>query len=192
MTFSFLAATAMLLIVPGPTNALLFAAAAVGGIWRGLRAALAATAGYLVAVSVIGGAIGPMLTQSPALLNGVRLVAAGYLCLSACRLWHAEAGRANEATISGLAVFLTTLLNPKALIIALALMPEGSFDNLAAALPRLGALGLLVLAISSLWAGFGATMRHGLRAASPRLTTRASAVALGIFGMGLLVSGLTG
>lgn len=187
----FTLAATLLLIVPGPTNALLFASGAVGGARAGLHAALAATLGYLVAVGLIAGVVGPVLTEHPLLLNAVRVVAAGCLVVAALRLWNRHASA--PGVISSRAVFLTTLLNPKALIVALVLLPAGFLTHTGRAWLYLVLLAALVLGTSALWALSGAAMRHRLaRGRDQKLPARVSAVTLGVFGMALLVSGLSG
>ena len=103
----------------------------------------------------------PLMARVPALVPGLKLAAALFLVWSAIGLWrtagrHAAAGLPPPATPGR--VFLTTLLNPKAMVFALVLLPAvGSPDHL----PRLGLFCGLVAAAALLWGTSGALTRLG-------------------------------
>lgn len=180
----------VLLAVPGPTNALLLALGAVGPK-RALAAPLVALAGYMVAVLVLGLALGPVIAAQPIVSMLLRLGAGAYLLLSALRLWHAEGLGAGAGAPPLRAVFVTTLLNPKAIIIALVLMPEGWTGNLALALPALAIVAGEILVVSTLWLGLGVTLRQVMaRLGVERAPTRLCALVLGLFGAALMAASL--
>ena len=92
---------------------------------------------------------------------------------------------ADARPIGPLRVFVTTLLNPKAIIFAFTLLPLGQSDGLVAALPRLGALSVLIVLIGTCWIAAGSSLQRGYHGiAKPRVGYRAGAVAL------VLVAGL--
>jgi threonine/homoserine/homoserine lactone efflux protein len=180
-----------LLAVPGPTNALLLVAGTQGGVGRALTAACAAMLGYLLAVILLGGAIGPLLLGYPVLVSAIRLGAAGYLLLAALKLWRTDIPSigASRIIVSPGAVFLTTLLNPKALILAFALMPEGWTARMDEAILHLGVLCGLVFGISTLWSCLGRLLRSSLeRNGAGQMTSRLSAIVLGLFGVALAIA----
>lgn len=188
--YAFVLSLFTLLVVPGPTNALLLAMGAAGPR-RALAAPVAALAGNLLAIGIIGALIGPVITQYPVVSLGLRLVAGAYLLLSAFKLWRAQ-GLAGEAVAPPLsAVFLTTLLNPKAIIIALVLMPMGWGQDLRIALPALVIVAGEILIVSTLWLGLGVALRASLaKLGGERTTSRVSALVLALFGVSLMVASL--
>jgi threonine/homoserine/homoserine lactone efflux protein len=75
-------------------------------------------------------------------------------------------------------VFVTTLLNPKALIFAFTLLPPAE-AGAAALLPALAGLAVMIAGAGAGWIAIGAVLRQGLDAAEgPRTARRAGAVAL--------------
>jgi threonine/homoserine/homoserine lactone efflux protein len=75
-------------------------------------------------------------------------------------------------------VFLTTLLNPKALIFAFMLLPSDSPLTWAGVVPWLGVLSILIVTVGACWIGLGASLRCGALQVRPRLGCRAGSVAL--------------
>ena len=161
-----------ILSTPGPTNTLL----ATAGARDGMRAALwlipAEGAGYLVAILALGLVVGPVAAASPPVAAALRTLVGAYLLLLAVRLWRlggvpeAPGGR----TITPRQVFVTTLLNPKAIVFAGGVVPFGA--------PRLwpylvGFLGLTAV-VATAWIGLGVALGKGAglsgrRALVPRL-----------------------
>jgi threonine/homoserine/homoserine lactone efflux protein len=147
-----------LLLTPGPSNSLMLLAGAERGLPQAARLIPAEVAGYLLTVVPLT-LIGQSLLQAwPGLAMAVALLAAGWVALLAVRLWRVPPVAA-EVTVGARALFVTTALNPKALIFGLVLLP--SADRLAENLALF--VGLIVL-VALLWVGIGA----GLRKASPR------------------------
>lgn len=123
---AFLVGSLALLATPGPTNTLLAASGAALGVRASLRLIPAELAGYLAATGLLSALAVPLMAQVPVLVPGLKLAAALFLVWSAVRLWrtagrHAAAGLPPPATPGR--VFLTTLLNPKAMVFALVLFP---------------------------------------------------------------------
>lgn len=194
ISVGFILGALALLAVPGPTNALMLVAGTQGGISHALAAAGAATLGYLLAVTLLGSVIGPLLLDHPVLVNAIHLGAAGYLLIAAWRLWRTDASSIGQSRIvvSPGAVFLTTLLNPKAVIIAFALMPEGWTEQASTAIPHLVALCGLVFGISTLWSLLGRLLRNSLeRTGAGKLTSRLGAIILGLFGVTIAIASLS-
>lgn len=190
-TASLLALVA-LLIVPGPTNALLLATGASGDRQAILRAPIAELAGYLSAVVLIGVLIGPVVMQFPLLSSALRLLIGVYLMVSAYRMWCAAGIGRIAAAPSSFTLLCTTLLNPKAIIIALVLMPEHWGLVPLDALPALAAVAACILAVSCLWLGLGILLRHSLtKMGADRSVSRLSALILAGVGVSLMVATLT-
>lgn len=145
-----------LLLTPGPTNSLMLLAGAERGMGAAARLIPAELAGYLLTVVPLT-LIGQKVLQAwPGLALAVALLAAVWVALLAVRLWRVTAVQA-QASVGARALFVTTALNPKALIFGMVLLP--STDRLAG---NLALFAGLVVAVALLWAAIGA----GLRGAS--------------------------
>jgi threonine/homoserine/homoserine lactone efflux protein len=144
----FLLAVLTVLATPGPTNTLLASGSAIAGIRASLPLLLAELVGYLITVDLVGFLLRPLLAAEPVIGTALKIVVAVYLAYMAIRLWrrtgHAEGG---PAAVTWRGVFVATLLNPKGLIFALAIIPFGHPE-----VPfYLVAFGLSVLAVGFLW-----------------------------------------
>ncbi len=129
--FAFVAASAVLLIIPGPTIVLVMSY----GLGQGWRAALPMAAGVALgdftamSLSMLG--IGALLAASASLFAVVKLAGAAYLVWLGVRLWRAggtfEAqprdGRATAVRMIGHA-WLVTALNPKSITFFVAFLPQ--------------------------------------------------------------------
>jgi threonine/homoserine/homoserine lactone efflux protein len=184
-TFAFAATSTLLLAAPGPTNALLASAGAVGG--RALPLLVAEAAGYVIAVGSLVLLAGPVLSVAPVLVVALKSVAAAWLFWTGLSFWR---GRAQNLRTGGLVrahtLFVTTLLNPKSLVIAFGLMPPAAAGYQTLILHLAGLVSLTTLT-GCLWiAGGGVLARAG---AAP-YAAKATAVALGAFGVFILASAI--
>lgn len=140
----FVFAILALLLTPGPTNTLLTVGAAARGFRSSLPLLVGELAGYLVVVVPLATIAASLLEGRPALANALRLAAALWVLYLAVRLWRVSAVQENSNTSSPVTVgqvFLTTVLNPKAPIIGLVIMPHGTLAQIA---PAIGLFSLLV------------------------------------------------
>ena len=170
---------------PGPTNTLLATAGGTVGFRRALPLVPAEAGGYLITILLVGLALGPAIAGMPAVATGLRLAVGAYLAWLAVRLWQRGAVDLSVAPVTPRQVFVTTLLNPKALVFALGVIPFGA----AAWWPwLLGFLGLLVMVAVS-WIGLGVLLGRAAGAVGrARLVPRIGAAAVGCFAV-LLVMG---
>jgi threonine/homoserine/homoserine lactone efflux protein len=130
VTLTFITTSLFLLLTPGPTNTLLAAYGAAFGMRRGAALVLAEAAGYAAAVTFFA-LIAQWVTHMPAGLVVVKTIAAAWLLFSAVQLWRARNADAAEAPRCAFArVLLTTILNPKAMVIGVVLIPPGTGANL--------------------------------------------------------------
>ncbi|MCW8086860.1 LysE family translocator [Sabulicella glaciei] len=182
----FALAVLALLGTPGPTNTLLATAGAMAGLRASLKLILAEAAGYLIAILGIGLLIGPAVATSPLVSGALRVVVGAYLVLLAVRLWQrGEAGPGPGGAVSFAQVWLTTLLNPKALVLALVVIP---FGHPGVGLYLLGFTTLLMMCALG-WIAFGATLGAAAgRAGKARFVPRAGSLAVGGFAAFLLLS----
>ncbi len=128
---AFAAATAVLLVIPGPTILLVISYA----LGRGMRAALPVAVGVALGdftamtLSMLG--LGALLAASSMLFTGLNWVGAGYLVWLGIQLWRAggrlEAEpRADAVPFSRMLghAWLVTALNPKSLTFFVAFLPQ--------------------------------------------------------------------
>ncbi len=183
----FALAVLALLATPGPTNPLLAASGALAGVRRSLALVPAEAAGYVAGIGTLTMLVGPAVAASPALAALLKLAAGAYLARSALVLWGAgRTGRAAAEVASPRRVFVTTLLNPKALVLAFGVFP--GHDLLAATAGFL----VLVALVACAWilAGSRLGAAAGGRAGGAGIS-RVAAVANGGFAAAILGSALS-
>lgn len=149
-------AVLVLLLTPGPTNSLVLLAGAERGWLGALRLVPAELSGYLLTVLPLSLMGVTVLSDHHALRTAVTLAAAVWVAALAVRLWQAPEATGAGTSVGGRALFITTALNPKALIFGLVLLP--SPDRLAA---NLAIFAALIVAVALFWAGLGAALRAG-------------------------------
>ncbi len=175
---TFVAASLSLLAAPGPTNALLVTSGAAIGVRRSLPALAASLCGYLTAILLLRTALDPVLAAVPASAAVLRIAVAAYLIYLAFKLWRqasADDSRVEAVTLSQ--IFVATLLNPKGLIFAFAILPQ-EIDLLALA-PWIAVLAVEIVAIGFGWILAGSLLQRGFRDVAPKgFGYRLSAVAL--------------
>lgn len=153
---AFLAATIILLIIPGPTITLIVTTA----IYRGQTAAMAMVPGVffgdLVAASLSLMGVGAILSASAALFTLLKWCGALYLIYLGVAMWRQkpedtafeEPSRKDKSRLSQTA-FLVTVLNPKSILFFIAFLPQ--FINPAhAAWPQLILLGATFVILGGL------------------------------------------
>lgn len=180
----FVFAVLALLSTPGPTNTLLTVGAATRGLRASLPLLLGELFGYLAVVVPLATVAASLLEGRPVLAVALRLAAAGWVLFLAIRLWRVSTVQKSEASSAPVTVgqvFLTTVLNPKAPIIGLVIMPHGSLGDIA---PALGLFSLLVLAAGTGFLILGSLVGRA-PVLSPRLVYRVAAGCLVVFSLGL-------
>ena len=177
----------LILGTPGPTNTLLATSGGTAGFRRSLPLVPAETAGYLISILTIGLAIGPVIASAPAVATGLRLAVGAYLVWLAAKLWRQGAVDLSAVPVTPRQIFVTTLLNPKALVFALGVIPFGT----AVWWPYLlGFVGLLV-SVALCWIAVGAALGRAAGAVGRAgLVPRVGAAAVGGFAVLIVVGPL--
>ena len=176
-------ALTVLLLTPGPTNTLMALAGAERGPGHAAGLIPLELAAYLCVAVPLALAGAGLLTAVPGLLAAVTAVAAAWVLWLAIRMWRCPVAQQDgPATVTPFRVFLTTLLNPKALIIGLVLLPGPSLPL------RTAVFAALVCGAALTWIGLGAALAR--RGASPvtgvsPLWRRSAAVWLGLLSAAL-------
>jgi threonine/homoserine/homoserine lactone efflux protein len=175
---------------PGPTNTLLATAGATAGLQRSLLLIPAEAAGYTISILTLGLALGPAVEGVPLLAGALRAAVGAYLLLLALRLWRRRGSPlATGAVVTPNLVFVTTLLNPKAIVFALGIVPFGAGPGVWP--PYMLEFLLLLASVSAAWIAVGAMLggaasRRGWGKAVPQV----GAAAVGGFAVLLLVAPL--
>jgi threonine/homoserine/homoserine lactone efflux protein len=175
-----------LLGVPGPTNTLLAIAGAGAGFVRSLPLIGVEVLAYGISTALVGLFIAPAIVDLDWVAVGLKVLVAAYLVWLAVLLWQRGMTIGAGDTIVGVReVFTATLLNPKALALALGIVPWAN----AQVGWYLAVLGLVIAGTGTVWIALGAA----LRATKPdaHLLPRIGAVALTGFA-GLLVASVFG
>lgn len=194
---SFWAVTVVLIAVPGPDWAFVVSA----GLRRHAAAAAAGIAlGYLAVTLVVATGLGLVIGSTPAVLSGLTLAGGGYLVWLGLGVLRHPAEPIAEPTqrrtgrrtvLHGMAV---AGLNPKGLLIFVALLPQ--FSEVDAALPvpiQLAVLGLTFSATcAAFYLGVGAAAQRILyaRPSLSRAVSRVSGGAMTVLGAALLIEHL--
>jgi threonine/homoserine/homoserine lactone efflux protein len=167
-----------LLATPGPTNTLL-ALAGAQAVRRPLLLPLVELAAYMTTVVPLSIWGQNWLEATPRLRLILTLAAAVWVAVLAVRMWrHATRAEAQGAPgVTALQVGVTTLLNPKALVFGLVLIPSG--PDVVAGLWLFAAL-VIVVSLAWLWLGARLAGRY------QPLVNRGGAVWLGVLAALLL------
>jgi threonine/homoserine/homoserine lactone efflux protein len=180
---SFIIVAVALLATPGPTNTLLATSGAASGFRKSLVLLLGEFLGYLIAIAVLITAMGPIVARAPNFGLALRIASGLYLLHVAWKLWgHTEEMLLRKGGVSLRQVFVTTLLNPKALIFAFAIIPFGSTGDIWKSAPWLATLTLLIAIVGSCWIAAGTALQRGMGGGvSAHMCCRAGAIVLTLF-----------
>jgi threonine/homoserine/homoserine lactone efflux protein len=153
----FLAEVFGVLVMPGPTNSLLFVSGTARGLRAGLHLPVAELTAYLMTISVLVFLVGPAALGHSILSQLLRVVCGIYLVQMAVFLWRSGQPAADARhPITFRRIFVTTLVNPKNLLFAFVIFPP----------PGLGADAMLLSFVSfsgiCLFAGLGWIAAGGL------------------------------
>jgi threonine/homoserine/homoserine lactone efflux protein len=144
---AFVAASAILLLVPGPTVLLVISYALGEGRRSALSTVAGVTLGDLTSVTLAMAGLGALLATSRELFTALRWVGAAYLIYLGIKLWRAPVippdmraqHEARHSRMFGHA-YLVTALNPKAPIFFVAFLPQ-FLDPATPAMPQMILLG---------------------------------------------------
>ncbi|MDK1493727.1 hypothetical protein QN219_27435 [Sinorhizobium sp. 7-81] len=185
MTYSaYVFAVLALLATPGPTNTLMGLAALRKGLRSTVELLPAELGGYLTTILPLTLLGAEIISKWPAVSVLVKAAAASWVLYLAAKLWTigANVGRYDEITIRR--VYFTTLLNPKALVFALVLLPPPTDERF---LPKLGIFVLLAVSMAIAWGGLGALLGSQKTQTRLLLIQRVSSVWLAIVATTLIL-----
>ncbi|MDR0212944.1 MAG: LysE family translocator [Comamonas sp.] len=192
--WSFLLVIATILLTPGPTNTLL----ASSGISQGLRRSAPLLSfeclGYVCATSLWGLVLNTTMHDYPFVINIIKVVSGLYIAKLGLRLWYQSRRDPLQellVSVKPLELFIATLLNPKAVIFAMALFPVQTWLSVSNYAGVMGSFVLLVASIGGLWIVFGSVLMAGrVRWLQPQVFQRLAALTLWGFSIWLLANGI--
>lgn len=157
-TTTFLSAVLALLLAPGPTNTLMGLAGAQRGLRGVARLLPAELFGYLTTILPLIYLGSEVLGRWPVAAVILKVAAALWVMFLAINLWGRNSATGASSDVTARRVYLTTMLNPKALIFGLVLLPVPDDPQFA---PRLGLFCLMVMAVALVWGTAGKLMQQG-------------------------------
>ena len=201
---AFVAASAVLLVIPGPTITLVISYA----LTHGKRSAWATVPGVALgdftalALSLAG--LGALLAASAFAFTALKWIGAAYLVYLGIRLWRAPVaeitiGVAPPAVSMRAVMFHTyavTALNPKGIMFFLAFLPQFLRDDAPAA-PQILVLGVTFLVLATINAAFYALLASQVQGwlrgvAARRTLNRVSGATLMVLGGAMAVAKRSG
>lgn len=174
----------VILLTPGPTNTLLAAAGLAQGLWRAAPLVAFELAGYLIAISGWGVFLTSIEQDYPWVSTAVRVICSGYLIYLAVQIWlsTSKMPRSISRPIGPMAVFATTLLNPKGLLFASTIFPAHAFDDAQVYIVAMALFMCVVVPIGTAWVAMGAVVGSGrVVAMDPVKLQRVFALVIGVF-----------
>lgn len=184
--FLFTFAIAALLLTPGPSNTLMALSGAQAGLRRTVPLIPVELIAYLIVVAPLAIWGRESLAGWPLLAQAIRIGAALWIFRLALKLWRIPDSGSAQTGVTAQRLFVTTLLNPKALIVGLLLLPSGA-DPAFPLHMLLFAASIAMVAL--LWAGLGASMGAATGPRAPWLR-RIAASWLALLSGGLLLGAI--
>jgi threonine/homoserine/homoserine lactone efflux protein len=148
---AFVVQVLLLLVVPGPTNTLLCLSGREKGFLPSLKLIVGETAGYLAVIVPLVTFLAPLLDERPSISLALKAAAALWILYMATKLWKASNDEASKASVTVRRIFMTTILNPKALVFGLVIFPRGQDVPI-----HLAAFLGTIVPVAVLWVGGGA------------------------------------
>jgi threonine/homoserine/homoserine lactone efflux protein len=160
MPWLFITLTASILASPGPTNTLLASSGVQSGIAKSVRLIPAAMLGYGIAVSLWGYLVAVAAGTAPWLIPVIKILSAAFILFLAVRLWLSAAKQLEfgESAVTPASMFVATLLNPKAILLASTVFPATTWSSPGPYAANISAFLALVLASGILWISLGSIL----------------------------------
>lgn len=192
----FVAASALVLAIPGPTVLLVVSHALANGASSGWRTVPGVALGDAVAITVSILGLGALLATSATLFTLLKWFGALYLIVLGIRLWRsgtaeprdAPAARAGANRSATWQAFAVTVLNPKSIAFFIAFLPQFVVAD-APAWPQLVILALTFVSLAALNATLYALVAGTFRARLARFQKYRAGNRIGggiLIGAGLL------
>lgn len=197
---AFLAATIVVLIIPGPTIMLVVSCSLSQGKRAALPLALGVGLGDMVALVASMAGLGALLATSAAMFVILKWIGAVYLIYLGIKMWRARpevsgamaAMRSDSSRSHVFRAFVVTATNPKSIAFFCAFLPQ-FIDHSAPVLPQICLLGVTFVVLAVVNAAMYALLAVRARAAvsshrAMKIINRTGGTAL--IGAGLLTAAL--
>jgi threonine/homoserine/homoserine lactone efflux protein len=160
----FVLAVIAVLMIPGPTNALLASSAHQQGIAKTSLFIPAELVGYLYAISLWSLFIHLSAPIWPHLITILHFLSAGYVIWLAVRLWklsYLERHNQRHTSIRPRQLFFATLKNPKALLFAAGIFPTETWESSIQCLMVYAVFCMVLIPTAVFWMAFGRAILSG-------------------------------
>lgn len=160
----FIFAVIAVLLVPGPTNALLASSAHHQGVLKTLTLVPIELIGYIYAISIWALVIHLTMPIWPNLIHILHVVSTFYVIWLAFKLWktsYLEQHSKKNTTLSNTQLFKATLKNPKALLFAAGIFPIWTWDSFQNYSFVLGVFTLCLMPCALFWIYLGRRILAG-------------------------------
>ncbi|WOE41694.1 LysE family translocator [Acinetobacter chinensis] len=160
----FVLAVFAVLMIPGPTNALLASSAHQQGIARTSLFIPAEMMGYLYSISLWALVIHLTAPIWPHFITLLHVLSAAYVIWLAFHLWkESQLQHHNQkyTAIRPKQLFFATMKNPKSLLFAAGIFPQNTWDSPAVTLLVLGVFCMMLLPTAIFWMLFGQAILAG-------------------------------
>ena len=160
----FVIAMIAVLLIPGPTNALLASAAHQQGVVKTAYAVPAEWLGYIYGISLWAIFIHLGEPIWPALIPILHTISAMYVIWLAFNLWkssHLERHSQQHISIKPRQIFFASLKNPKALLFAAGIFPPETWESLYNTVHVFILFSLILLPVAFFWMCFGRALLAG-------------------------------
>lgn len=152
------------LLIPGPTNALLASAAHHQGILKTAYVIPAEWLGYLYGISLWAIFIHLGEPIWPALIPILHTISAAYVIWLAFNLWkssHLQRYSQHHLSIRPRQLFFASLKNPKALLFAAGIFPPETWESLKNTAYVFALFSVILLPVALFWMCFGRALLSG-------------------------------
>lgn len=160
----FVIAMIAVLLIPGPTNALLASAAHHQGILKTASVIPAEWLGYLYGISLWAIFIHLGEPIWPALIPILHTISAAYVIWLAFNLWkssHLQRYSQHHLSIRPRQLFFASLKNPKALLFAAGIFPPETWESLKNTAYVFALFSVILLPVALFWMCFGRALLSG-------------------------------
>ncbi|WP_166387378.1 LysE family translocator [Polaribacter sp. 11A2H] len=156
--FSFVFATAILAISPGPDNIFVLTQSIVNGTKYGISTVLGLMSGCLVHTTLVAFGVSAIIKENDSLFFIIKLLGASYLLFLAYKVYKSDAkivlSNSNIQKESTFQLFkkgfIMNVLNPKVALFFLAFFPQFLFSKTISNVIQFYTLGALFIAVSFL------------------------------------------
>ncbi|KOY60658.1 hypothetical protein AM629_18115 [Photorhabdus heterorhabditis] len=180
--------SSLLLIMPGPTNTLILSSGLIVGWKKSQKLIITEMLGYFISVSILGFTLTFVNLYIPWITVLLKILSAIYIALLSIKVWKFSLSIDYSNEINAKEIFITTLLSPKAFVLASYVIPSYAFE-----LPIIYSSSMVILLstiypVSCLWVLLGKTLHLKSNYIQPNYFFKFASLILMFFSISLLYS----